>query len=94
MLEVVPSAIDSVDEIDGHIGRCIARRREFLNITYERPSPVGWAVSLVWSRGSKRVNAELIQGCYWIYRNCRAYPLWIVFDKNAPCRQLGEEFVA
>lgn len=41
MLGVVKSAIDSVDEIDSHIGRCIARRREFLNITYERPSPVG-----------------------------------------------------
>lgn len=64
MLEVVKSVINSVDEIDGHIGRCIARRREFLNITYERRSPVGWAVSLVWLRGSKRVNAELIQGYY------------------------------
>ena len=47
MLEGVKPAIDPVDEIDAHVGCCIARRREFLNLIYERPSPVGWAVLLV-----------------------------------------------
>ena len=64
MLEVVKSAIDSVDEIDGHIGRCIARRREFLNITYVKTfaGRVGGFVGLVarFEASERRVDPGML----------------------------------